>query len=76
MLRQGLVLAGMGVGLGLTGALILAPVTRTLLLGVSPVDPLTLGGTAVLLTAVALLACWVPARRAANIDPLVALRSE
>jgi predicted permease len=76
MLRQGLVLAGVGVGLGLAGALILAPLTRTLLLDVSPVDPLTLGGTAVLLTAVALLACWVPARRAANIDPLVALRSE
>jgi predicted permease len=76
MLRHGLALAGVGVGLGLTGALAVAPFTRALLLDVSPADPLTLAGVALLLTGVALLACWVPARRAANIDPLAALRSE
>jgi len=76
MMRQGLVLATLGVGLGVIGAVIAAPVTRSLLYSISPLDPYTLGVVPLVLTAVALLACWVPARRASKVDPMVALRSE
>jgi predicted permease len=76
VLRQGMLLAAVGV---LVGVAIALPVTRfasTLLYGVSPSDPLTYTVIAVLLMAVAFLACYVPARRATRIDPLVALRFE
>ena len=76
MLRQGLSLATLGVGLGLTGAVVIALVTRSLLYGINPLDPYTLGAVPLLLTAVALFACWVPARRAAKVDPIIALRTE
>jgi putative ABC transport system permease protein len=65
-----------GLAVGLLGALVLARVLGSQLYGVGAVDPMTFIGTPVILGAVALLASWVPARRAARVDPLVALRSE
>jgi len=69
-------LVGIGVGLGLIASLALGRVIATQLWGVSAYDPWTLTCVPVLLIATGLLACWIPARRAANVDPLVALRYE
>jgi predicted permease len=76
VLRHGLGLAGAGIGVGLATALAVAPVLRSLLFGISPFDPITLLAIPAGLTAVALLACWMPARRAADVAPAVALRAE
>lgn len=76
ILRQSLTLVMIGVGVGLAGAFILARLIAAQLFGLSPADPLTYGGVVLLLIVVALLACWLPARRAARIDPIVALRAE
>jgi predicted permease len=76
VLRQGLVLAGSGVILGLGAAIGLTRLMQVLLYGVDPVDPLTFGTVALGLTAVALLASWVPARRASRTDPVEAIRWE
>jgi putative ABC transport system permease protein len=79
VLKQGLVLTLTGVALGLGGAYVLTRYLEsltTMLFGVSPRDPLTFGVIAVLLTLVALFACFIPARRATRVDPLVALRYE
>ena len=65
-----------GVPIGLLAAVILMPQIKRMLFGVSAVDPLTYAAVAILLTAVALLACYVPARRAMRVDPIVALRHE
>lgn len=74
VLRQGLWLAVAGAAVGLVGALIVSQLMAGLLFGVRPADPLTFVGVTVLLTAVALAACYIPARRAMRCDPLVALR--
>jgi ABC-type antimicrobial peptide transport system permease subunit len=74
--RHGLRLALFGVGLGLLGALATTRLLRGLLYEVSPTDPLALGGTCVTLLVIAAVASWVPARRAAAIDPLEALRRD
>ena len=76
VVRQGMVLTLIGVVLGLLGAFGLTRVMSSLLFGVTTKDPLTFGVVAALLLAVAFLACFVPARRATKVDPLVALRYE
>jgi predicted permease len=76
ILRQGVGLTLSGVGFGLLGAWTVTRLLTKLLYSVSPTDPLTFGGVALLLSAVALLACYLPARRATQVDPLVALRHE
>lgn len=76
VIRQGLRMALVGLALGLIGALVLSRLVAGLLLNVGATDPLTFIGVSLLLLTIALLACYLPARRAARVDPLVALRQE
>jgi putative ABC transport system permease protein len=76
VVSQGMRMALIGVALGLASALALTRVFERLLLGVGATDSVTFIGVPVLLIAVTLLACYIPARRAARVDPLVALRHE
>ena len=76
ILRQGLRMVIIGLGIGVLTALGITRVMTRLLVGVSPSDPLTYGLVAVVLTSIALAACWIPARRATHVDPGIALRYE
>jgi predicted permease len=76
ILKQGLQLALIGIGLGLVAAFALTRWMESLLFGVRPTDAMTFGVIALALLLVALLACWIPARRATKVDPMSALRSE
>ncbi len=76
VVTRGMRPAVVGLAAGIAGALALTGVLSKLLYGVSTTDPLTFGGVAVVFSAVALLANWIPARRAARVDPAIALRSE
>ncbi|HTC88622.1 MAG TPA: ABC transporter permease, partial [Bryobacteraceae bacterium] len=76
ILQQGVRLVAVGLGIGLLAALGITRVMTRLLVGVSPSDPLTYASVALLLAAIALAACWIPARRATHVDPNIALRYE
>ena len=76
VLREGMGLVAAGIAIGVAGALALTRALSSLLYGVSATDPLTLAAVAILLLFVAIAACYVPARRAMRVDPMVALRYE
>jgi len=76
VIGQGMWTTAIGVAIGIGGAFALTRTMQSLLFGVSTTDPMTLAGVVLLLAAVSVLACWVPARRASKVDPLVALRYE
>jgi putative ABC transport system permease protein len=76
IVKQGMALALIGVGIGIVVSLALTRLLKTLLFGVSATDAMTFTAIALLLSLIALLACWIPARRATKVDPMVALRCE
>jgi putative ABC transport system permease protein len=76
ILREGMVLAVAGIAIGTAGALALTRVLRSMLFEIEPTDPATLAGVAIFLAIAALAACYLPARRATRVDPMLALRSE
>jgi len=76
ILGEGMLVILIGLAIGLAGSLALTRFISSLLFGVTATDPLTFAGVAVLLAVVALAACYIPARRATRVDPMVALRYE
>jgi ABC-type antimicrobial peptide transport system permease subunit len=76
ILRESAWIAAIGIIVGLAGALLMTNAVKSMLYGIAPNDPLTLAGGVALLLCVALAASWIPARRAAGVQPMVALRHE
>jgi putative ABC transport system permease protein len=76
IMQEAVVQTMIGLGIGLAGAVLLMRAFRSMLFEVSPSDPLTLAAVALILMASALVACYVPARRAMRVDPVTALRAE
>jgi predicted permease len=76
VLSEGGALVGVGLGVGVAGSLLLTRLMQGLLFGVAANDPMTLSGVAVLMAAIGIAACWIPAARAARIDPGIALRAQ
>jgi putative ABC transport system permease protein len=76
MIGQGMKLTAVGIAIGISGALAIASLLKSVLVGVSATDPVTLGGVAIMMAVVAALACYIPAKRATRIDPAIALRGE
>jgi putative ABC transport system permease protein len=76
VLREGMLLACVGLLLGLAGAYAVGRTMKSVLYGISAIDPLAIGAVAAILVLSAALACYLPARRATRVDPLVALRHE
>jgi ABC-type antimicrobial peptide transport system permease subunit len=75
ILREGGVLLALGLLLGITGAFFGSTVIRGLLFGIAPRDPVTFAGVAGLMAAIGIAACWIPAQRAARVDPVITMRS-
>jgi putative ABC transport system permease protein len=75
VITQGLRLTAVGVAIGIVGALLVTRLMRSLLFETPPASPVIYLSISALLTGVAALACWIPARRAASVDPLIALRN-
>jgi putative ABC transport system permease protein len=73
---RGMLLTGIGLGIGLPIALAMSQLLASLLYGVSASDPIIFSGVSILLTGIAMLACYIPAKRAMQVDPMVALRYE
>jgi putative ABC transport system permease protein len=76
VIREGLLLAAIGLVIGLGGAMWLTKFLRSLLFGVTPTDPITFSAVAAGILVIALVSCYLPARRAVKVDPLIALRAE
>jgi putative ABC transport system permease protein len=76
VLGQGLGIIGIGIALGLIVAFVATRAFANMFIGISPTDPLTYSVVAAMLVIIALLACWIPARRATRVEPLIALRYE
>jgi putative ABC transport system permease protein len=76
IVRQGIIMVGLGILIGVLVSLSCGPLMRHFVYGVTPHDPVNMIGVTALLGGIAILACWLPARRAARVDPVIALRSE
>jgi ABC-type antimicrobial peptide transport system permease subunit len=76
VLKDGFKLAIIGIAVGIAGALALTHYLRSLLFGISATDPIIFAGISLMLIAITLLACFIPARRAMRVDPMIALRYE